>query len=223
MKKRIFALDNEKNHLDLISALLDDDYLDVVICDNPKKAINLIIQDKLGFDLIISDIHMPGLTGFDFIDELKSHKEYYYIPVIFLTAMEDDQLRINAYKNNVFDYLVKPLNTKTFKYKILSILDNYDEVRKSAFTIKKGKFSGKIFPDLIKEAETEKWNGILMIENRSQGLCRIDIVSGNIDKIRFNSKNGLITKDDTAIDTIMKWRSALFTIYHQEIESYFKI
>src|SRR6478609_3076905 len=75
-------------------------------CGKGKEAVEAI--DRLKPDLIFLDVQMPGMNGFDVLDEI-THDPY----VIFVTAY--DQYAIKAFEKNVVDYLLKPLDQERFK------------------------------------------------------------------------------------------------------------
>src|SRR5688500_19216999 len=74
-----------------------------------KEAIEVI--DKVKPDLVFLDVQMPGMTGFDVLDEIV-HDPY----VIFVTAY--DQYAIKAFEKNAVDYLLKPLDQERFKVSV---------------------------------------------------------------------------------------------------------
>jgi len=75
-------------------------------CVNGRKAIAAVRKDKP--DLVFLDVQMPGMTGFDVLDEI-THDPY----VIFCTAY--DQYAIRAFEKNAVDYILKPLDQERFK------------------------------------------------------------------------------------------------------------
>jgi two-component system, LytTR family, response regulator len=75
-------------------------------CGKGKEAVEAI--DRLKPDLIFLDVQMPGMNGFDVLDEI-THDPY----VIFCTAY--DQYAIKAFEKNVVDYILKPLDQERFK------------------------------------------------------------------------------------------------------------
>jgi two-component system LytT family response regulator len=75
-------------------------------CSKGKDAVEMI--DKLKPDLIFLDVQMPGMTGFDVLEEI-THDPY----VIFCTAY--DQYAIKAFEKNAVDYILKPLDQERFK------------------------------------------------------------------------------------------------------------
>lgn len=83
----ILVVDDTSDNLTLISSLLKDIYR-VKVANNGEKALRFI-QGGSQPDLILLDIMMPGLSGYDVIKELKENPQTREIPVIFLTAMTD--------------------------------------------------------------------------------------------------------------------------------------
>lgn len=109
MKLKILAVDDEEEALKNIIALLKnrDDYDLIDTCNNGKNAITSIIRHKP--HIVLLDIQMPELTGFDIIKSL----EHIYTPLyIFVTAY--NQYAIEAFDVNAIDYLLKPFTDLRF-------------------------------------------------------------------------------------------------------------
>jgi YesN/AraC family two-component response regulator len=81
--------------------------------------------------LIISDIMMPVMDGFEFITEVKSRDEYRHLPTIALTAKSDVQDKIKALRIGVDDYVTKPFDQEELLVRIEKLLERLD-ARKSA-------------------------------------------------------------------------------------------
>ncbi|MFN7328197.1 MAG: LytR/AlgR family response regulator transcription factor, partial [Bacteroidota bacterium] len=103
MKTTCLIIDDEKLARDLLSEFIDPmDSLQLLDeCSKGSEAVEKI--NKLKPDLIFLDVQMPGMTGFDVLDEI-DHEPY----VIFTTAY--DQYAIKAFEKNAIDYLLKPLD-----------------------------------------------------------------------------------------------------------------
>lgn len=101
-------IDDEKLARDLLREYLETmDGIDLLDeCSKGSEAVEKI--NKLKPDLIFLDVQMPGMTGFDVLDEI-DHEPY----VIFITAY--DQYAIKAFEKNAVDYLLKPLDEERFK------------------------------------------------------------------------------------------------------------
>lgn len=95
-------------------------YFSCLTAFDGEEAYEMVQQNKV--DLIISDVMMPNMDGFDFMEKVKKHDRY--IPSIMLTAraMEEDKLKGLAI--GVDDYLTKPFNTKELVARVFNLLKN---------------------------------------------------------------------------------------------------
>src|SRR4029077_16734473 len=107
-KTACLIIDDEKLARELLTEFLES-FPDIELAgeaSNGKDAVALI--DKLKPDLIFLDVQMPGMTGFDVLEEI-DHEPY----VIFTTAY--DQYAIKAFEKNAVDYVLKPLDEERFR------------------------------------------------------------------------------------------------------------
>jgi len=102
----------------------------VFITHSGKQAINLAEQEK--FDLILLDVMMPEMSGFDVIKQLKSKPSTKDIPVIFVSALDQTSNIVKGFDLGSYEYITKPFNIEEVKARILSILkikDLQDELK----------------------------------------------------------------------------------------------
>ena len=107
--KRVLVVDDKPNNLSLVTSLLRP-YYEVLLANNGERALR-IAAEKLP-DLILLDIMMPGMSGFEVCEALKSQPLTAIIPVIFLTARNDGDDFEKAYDIGAVDYVTKPVNAK---------------------------------------------------------------------------------------------------------------
>lgn len=89
--------------------------------DDGKPALELLkssVVTGMPFDLIISDWNMPGLSGLELLKAVKGDPNLRHIPFILVTAESEQKNIIEAAKNGVSDYVVKPFNAETLKQKL---------------------------------------------------------------------------------------------------------
>lgn len=107
MKKTILVLDDETIIGNLLENFLSDQY-EVKFIDNALQALEWI---ELNIpDLIICDIEMPGMSGFDFLYQVRQRGFTRHTPVVMLSAKSESKERIKSYKMGAQDYLTKPFN-----------------------------------------------------------------------------------------------------------------
>jgi len=99
------AVDDDKDILELIRMTLDDDY-EVVTFHEPMAAIQSI--EAVEPDLVVLDIMMPKLTGYQMIEIIKSNRRYADVPVVFLSAKDANRDIKYGYKLGASIYLTKP-------------------------------------------------------------------------------------------------------------------
>ena len=83
-------------------------------------------------DIIISDIMMPGMDGYEFCKTVKSNPKLQHIPLIFLTAKADTEFKIESLEEGADDYIVKPFNSQELMARVKSMLRIQELVRENA-------------------------------------------------------------------------------------------
>ncbi|HMJ69791.1 MAG TPA: LytTR family transcriptional regulator DNA-binding domain-containing protein [Cyclobacteriaceae bacterium] len=108
MSTTCIIVDDEKLARDLLKEYLEN-YPDIEILDEADQGTDAVEKiDKLKPDIVFLDVQMPGMTGFDVLEDVE-HEPY----VIFVTAY--DQYAIKAFEKNAVDYLLKPLDEERFR------------------------------------------------------------------------------------------------------------
>jgi len=104
---RIIAIDDYKATLESLSVLLEANDYEVVTADNGISGLKLL--NSQDFDLVLLDVKMPGMDGFEVIEKLKREKPE--IPVIIMSAHDSANTALRAAGMGAFDFLEKPLDT----------------------------------------------------------------------------------------------------------------
>ncbi len=124
-KPLIMVVDDLESHLKAIgNTLMNADY-DITLAFNGKRAID-IAKNALP-DLILLDIMMPDITGFEVIKELKSHQATKDIPIIFLTSQKESEYILEGFALGAVDYIIKPAN----KEETIARVNTHLEIRNS--------------------------------------------------------------------------------------------
>jgi DNA-binding response OmpR family regulator len=107
MKKKILVVDDEKSICLLLENFLSEDY-EVVSIDNGLEALGWL-EENLP-DLIISDIQMTNMDGYEFLTSVRQRGFTRHTPIIMLSGKSESKERIKCYKLGAQDYLTKPFN-----------------------------------------------------------------------------------------------------------------
>lgn len=118
----ILVVDDTPENLSLMSALLKDTYR-IKVANNGEKALKYVLGDGKP-DLILLDIMMPGLSGYDVIREIKNNPATRHIPVIFLTAMSTAEDEKKGLEMGAADYITKPISPPIVLARVKTQLEN---------------------------------------------------------------------------------------------------
>jgi two-component system cell cycle response regulator len=108
MTARILVVDDIPTNVKLLEARLSAEYFDVLTAEDGFKA--LAICDREQVDIILLDIMMPGMDGFEVCEKLKSNPKTAHIPVVMVTALDQPSDRVRGLKAGADDFLTKPVN-----------------------------------------------------------------------------------------------------------------
>ena len=105
----ILIVDDEPKNLTVLETVLDDPGYRLVRAESADEALLALVAEE--FALLILDIRMPGMTGFELAQMIKERKKTARVPIIFLTAYyNEDQHVLEGYGSGAVDYLHKPVN-----------------------------------------------------------------------------------------------------------------
>lgn len=115
LKQTLMIVDDYQSNLQAMVGLFEFHY-DVVLKDNAKDAINYAIQEEV--DLILLDVDMPRMNGYDACSVLKSNPLTEHIPIIFVTAAGNDEDEEKGLLLGAVDYVVKPVNLSILRARV---------------------------------------------------------------------------------------------------------
>jgi DNA-binding response OmpR family regulator len=118
-KSTILVIDDSHSIRRLIEIGLGE-YYRILSCAGAEAARKKIKKEKI--DLILLDVNLPEVTGFEFCTELKNHEETSSIPIIFVTGYEKDEDVVKGIELGASDYITKPFHIDVLKVRIENIL-----------------------------------------------------------------------------------------------------
>ena len=111
-KFKILIVDDDPINVKMMVHMLSEEY-DLITAPNGKEALSQVKKHKP--DLIVMDVMMPVMGGFDASILIKSYESFKHIPIIFITATEGQEGKLFAMELREFDYLTKPVNSTQLK------------------------------------------------------------------------------------------------------------
>jgi two-component sensor histidine kinase len=124
----ILIVDDEPKNLTVLEAILDSPDYRLVRAESGEQALLALLAED--FALLILDIRMPGMTGFELARVVRQRKKTANVPIIFLTAYyNEDQHVLDGYGVGAVDYLLKPVNPIVLRAKVAIFAELYRKRR----------------------------------------------------------------------------------------------
>ena len=118
---KIMIVDDEPINIDVVQAFLEEDkYRNFVTVEDSTQAMKVLEETRP--DLMLLDLIMPEVSGFDILSAVRAHPKFKYLPVIILTASTDTQNKLKALDLGATDFLAKPLDQSELGLRVRNTL-----------------------------------------------------------------------------------------------------
>jgi diguanylate cyclase (GGDEF)-like protein len=199
----ILVVDDNKNNIFTARCLLEDEFKDIEVLEalNYQEALKKIIVTPP--DLILLDVQMPEVDGFELANMLKSDKQTKNIPIIFLTAFfKEDEFVQRGYDLGAVDYLTKPIEEKRLFNKINFHLGMFKQQQELKL------YNQSLKQQSIKDQLTQLYNRKYFDEIIENEITRSNRYSSNLSIVvvdidffkKINDTYGHIAGDDILVD-----------------------
>jgi DNA-binding response OmpR family regulator len=106
MRRRVLVADDEEAIVEILTMRLEDEGFEVRAAADGNQAAAWLERER--FDVVVLDVMMPGLTGWDVAERLRAHPRTAGVPFVFLTASDRPQDELRGLELGAFDFVVKP-------------------------------------------------------------------------------------------------------------------
>lgn len=120
MTARILVVDDIRTNIKVLEAKLTSEYYEVIAASNGPEALEAAVHQKP--DLILLDVMMPGMDGFEVCRRLKANPDTAHVPVIMVTALGDPEDRVQGLSAGADDFLTKPVDDTAMFARVRSLL-----------------------------------------------------------------------------------------------------
>lgn len=189
-RTKILAVDDRPENLLAIEALLDGPEVEVVRATSGEEALAKMLEHD--FALVLLDVQMPEMDGFEAAQLMRGHKNTRNVPIIFATAISKEQKHIfKGYDSGAVDYMFKPLDPDILRSKVAVFLQLHRQ--RKALQDKTVELDAKVCELEEVRRQLERSNAML------ERLSTIDGLTGVYNRRRF----------DEVLD--LEWRRAIRT------------
>ncbi len=170
----LLLIDDRMENLIALESILDDPKFNLIKTTSGQEALAKVLEYE--FALILTDVHMPVMNGFEIAELLRGKNESKHIPIIFITAIKKEKKNIfKGYEAGVVYYLLKPLDPEILKSKV------------------------NVFIDLFKQKKLIQ----LQADNLKQQMTKLNEANLELEK-KDKAQQKLITKLQAALAEVKK-------------------
>lgn len=165
----ILIVDDKESNIFALEQLLQKPGRNFIRTTNANEALIVLLNDEI--DLILLDVNMPGMDGFEMANILKSNNRTKNIPIVFVTAeMKDHKFILKGFEEGAVDYLTKPLDKEITEAKVSILLKLHFQAKE------------------LKEKNKALEKFFLQINSSADLFCII-----NPETLRFEEVNNVVT------------------------------
>src|SRR5215210_6372879 len=129
MQPKILLVDDREDNLLSIETILEADGYTFVKANSGRQALKILLTE-FDFALILMDVKMPNLNGFETASLIYEREKLKHIPIIFITANNyGDENIFKGYKAGAVDYIYKPINPDLLRAKVGVLIELYKKTR----------------------------------------------------------------------------------------------
>ncbi|MGI9415959.1 MAG: PleD family two-component system response regulator [Hyphomicrobiales bacterium] len=170
MTARVLVVDDILANVKLLEAKLTAEYFDVLTARSGVEALD-VIQRSVP-DIILLDVMMPGMDGFEVCQRLKSNPHTQHIPVIMVTALDQPQDRVKGLEAGADDFLTKPVSDVALFSRVKSLVRLKmltDELRSRAATSERM----GLLDQEVQESMARKPGKVMLIDDKASSVERL--------------------------------------------------
>ncbi len=226
----VLIVDDLRANLLTIRSLIEQENISMFEASSGEEALKVILLNKI--DLILLDVQMPGMSGFEVAEILRENSKTSSIPIIFITAIDrSEELSFKGYQLGAVDFLYKPINKILLqgKVKVFMNLSNINKTLqdKNIKLESANKKLKKAESKILALANTDHLTGIpnrralfkdikKSWRNCLRSKCEISFIMIDIDNFKiYNDSFGHIMGDKTLIAIANEIQSNLYRPYDE--------
>ncbi|MEC9236472.1 MAG: response regulator, partial [Pseudomonadota bacterium] len=189
MSARILVVDDILPNVKLLEAKLVSEYYDVITATNGEDALRRVKED--GPDLVLLDVMMPGMDGFEVCKRIKEDPQTSHVPVVMVTALTDVQDRVKGLESGADDFLSKPINDTALMARVRSLvrlkmtIDEWRVRSNAANTLGVMDDSGAVMNEPVQGAQ------LLLVEDQDFEVDKIKSSLASDDNIIIQARSGM--------------------------------
>jgi len=153
-KQKILMVDDKPENLIALEAVMEDDTREIIKAYSGNEALKVLLKESV--DLVLLDVQMPGMDGFEVAELMHSNQKIAKVPIIFVTAIsKEKKYVVKGYEVGAVDYLFKPIEPIILKSKVKFFLELAQQKRELEKMLERSRQSEKHFQEAMQASSTK--------------------------------------------------------------------
>lgn len=191
MQQKILLVDDREDNLLSMETILEADGYQFVKANSGKQVLKILLTD-IDFALILMDVKMPNLNGFETAALIYEREKLRNIPIIFITANNYGEENIfQGYRTGAVDYIYKPINPSLLRAKVAVFVDLYKKNQRLIIQEQKLKTINLNLENEIKERTASEEKVKELNKQLLENIARLEAANKDLDRFAFMASHDL--------------------------------
>lgn len=188
---KILIVDDREDNLMSISSLLEPAGYKLVKANSGREALKILLAEY-DFALILMDVQMPNLSGFETASLIYEREKLRHIPIIFITAhSQDEENTFKGYRTGAVDYIYKPINPELLRAKVSVFVELYRKNHQLIAQEQKLIAINKNLENEVKERKLSEEKVKLLNLQLLQNIDKLEAANKDLDRFAFMASHDL--------------------------------
>jgi len=209
----ILVIDGDPKNLQILRESLESANFRVTTTGNGSEAWNMVQSTRP--DIIVSEVDIPGISGFDFLERLQKDPVGSAIPLVFLTNRRNLEDRVKSLRTGVKDYMIKPLHVKEVIARLQMILRRLDRFKGEEYDTPRkiiGRLEEHSVEHLVQNYGVERRTGVLTVYDSQNHNGEIYFRNGSVVNARLGN-----FRAEKAVYQMLPWDEGHFIMTLKDI------
>src|ERR1700730_2833701 len=191
MQPKILLVDDREDNLLSMESLFEKDNYRFIKANSGRQALKILLKE-FDFALILMDVKMPNLNGFETAALIYERQKLKHIPIIFITANNYGEENVfKGYKMGAVDYIYKPVNSDLLRAKVAVFVDLYRKNHTLLAQEKKLIFINKNLENEVKERKISEEKIKTLNKELLANIGRLESANKDLDRFAFMASHDL--------------------------------
>lgn len=191
MKKKILLVDDREDNLFSMETILEADGYELVKANSGRQALKILLNE-FDFALILMDVEMPNLNGFETAALIYEREKLKHIPIVFITAHNyGDENMYKGYRTGAVDYIYKPINPELLRAKVAVFIELYTKNHQLVAHEQKLIAINRSLENEVNERKLSEEKIKQLNKQLLENVDHLETVNKNLDRFAFMSSHDL--------------------------------